>query len=204
LFRKRGDVSLARTDRRVRRTRDLLQKALLSLIKEKGYDSITIRDILERADVGRSTFYMHYRDKDDLFRSGFEDIRAALAVKREEPASAAEGEGQFLQPVLAVFRHVDAHRYLWTPVARKGGADLVIRTLRENATGVVREHFLSQFPAGAADQREVEAAIQFAVGALMGLLTWWLEEDAPYPWQELYAIFRQLATQGVQRFLATS
>jgi AcrR family transcriptional regulator len=170
---------------------------LLSLVEEKGYDSITIQDILDRADVGRSTFYVHYRDKDDLFRSGFEDIRSVLAIERKEPASAAEGEGEFLQPVLAIFQHVDAHRYLWKPVARKGGADLVIRTLRENATGVVREHILSEFPEGRADQGKMEAAIQFAVGGLMGLLIWWLEEDVPYRWDEAYGIFRQLTTQGV-------
>ncbi|MBO0803611.1 MAG: TetR/AcrR family transcriptional regulator [Nocardiopsaceae bacterium] len=54
------------TDRRVRRTRALLHQALIELILEKGYGRITVQDILDRADVGRSTFYSHYRDKDAL------------------------------------------------------------------------------------------------------------------------------------------
>src|SRR6202012_5392571 len=64
-------------DRRVRRTRDLLHRALLDLIAEKGYPHITVQDILDRADVGRSTFYTHYRDKEDLLRSGIADFNAA-------------------------------------------------------------------------------------------------------------------------------
>ncbi len=84
-------MSTASTDRRVRRTRELLRSALLSLIQEKGYDRITVQDILDRADIGRSTFYAHYRDKDDLFRAGFEDIRAALAAERD---AAEQGTGR--------------------------------------------------------------------------------------------------------------
>jgi AcrR family transcriptional regulator len=75
------------TDRRVRRTRELLRSALLSLIQEKGYERITVRDILDRADVGRSTFYAHYRDKDELLQSGFEDVRSALAAEMQPEAS---------------------------------------------------------------------------------------------------------------------
>jgi AcrR family transcriptional regulator len=57
-------------DRRTRRTRQLLRSALLSLLKEKRYDEISVQDIIERADVARSTFYMHYVDKDDLLTGG--------------------------------------------------------------------------------------------------------------------------------------
>jgi AcrR family transcriptional regulator len=54
-------------DRRSQRTRHLLSEALVSLIREKGYDTITVSDLIDRANIGRSTFYSHYRDKDDLF-----------------------------------------------------------------------------------------------------------------------------------------
>ena len=42
----------------------------MSLMQEKPYDAITVQDIIDRADVGRSTFYSHYRDKEDLMVSG--------------------------------------------------------------------------------------------------------------------------------------
>jgi hypothetical protein len=84
-----GRMEAGTTDRRVRRTRE--RSALLSLIQEKGYDRIKVQDILDRADVGRSTFYAHYRDKDDLLQSGFEDVRAALAAEMQPEASASRG-----------------------------------------------------------------------------------------------------------------
>jgi AcrR family transcriptional regulator len=68
----RALVTEAITDRRVQRTRRLLHKAFMSLILEKKYESITVQEILDRADVGRSTFYMHFRDKDELLVSGFQ------------------------------------------------------------------------------------------------------------------------------------
>jgi AcrR family transcriptional regulator len=197
-------VSTAKTDRRVRRTRELLRRALLSLIQEQGYERITVQDILDRADVGRSTFYAHYRDKDDLLLSGFEDIRLALAAEREAAETAAGATSEFLQPLLAVFRHVEGHRHFWQPLARKGGADVVVRILRDNVTDLVREHFRSQFPGLKRNQPQLEAAVQFAAGACMGLLLWWLDNDIPYSAEELYSSFRRLTTQGVRRFLTTT
>jgi len=188
----------------VRRTRELLRQALLSLIQEKGYDHITVQDILDRADIGRSTFYGHYRDKDDLLRAGFEDIRVALAAERDAAGKGAASRRELLQPLLAVFRHVGGHRSFWESLSRKGGADLVTRILQESVSDLLRAHFRAQFPDTTADQTQLEAAIQFATGACMGLLIWWLENDAvPYSAEEIHAIFRRLATQGVQRFLTT-
>jgi len=76
-------------DRRVQRTRRLLHKALMSLILEKKYESITVQEILDSADVGRSTFYMHFHDKDELLFSGFHDLQSFLsqdAAPRSYPA----------------------------------------------------------------------------------------------------------------------
>ncbi len=66
-------------DRRIQRTRQLLHEALITLILEKGYDAITVQDILERANLGRSTFYAHYQDKEALLLSGFQELFDATA-----------------------------------------------------------------------------------------------------------------------------
>jgi AcrR family transcriptional regulator len=193
----------APTDRRVRRTRELLRRAFLSLLQEKGYDRITVQDILDRADVGRSTFYAHYRDKDDLLRAGFEDIRAALAAERQAAEQGTPRKSEFLQPLLAVFQHVGRHRHFWEPLSRKGGAALVSGILWESVSDLVREHLRSRFPDAAAHQRQLEATVRFVAGACMGLIGWWLEDGAvPYSAEELHAVFRRLATQGVRRYLA--
>ena len=197
-------MGAAKTDRRVRRTHELLRRALFSLIQEQGYDRITVQDLLDRADIGRSTFYAHYRDKDDLLLSEFEDIRSALAAEQTAAEQAAGATSQFLQPLLVVFRHVEGHRHLWQPLARKGGAQVVTRIMQDHVTDLVRAHLQSQFPELGGNQPQLEAAVQFVASACIGLLVWWLDNDVPYSAEELYAIFRRLTTQGVRRFLTTS
>jgi AcrR family transcriptional regulator len=196
-------VSLEPVDRRVRRTRELLRGALMALIQEKGYDRITVQDVLDRADIGRSTFYAHYRDKDDLLRSGFEDIDAAFDAERAAVEQETGTRAEFLRPLLAVFRHVEGHRDLWGALTQKGGADLVIRILREGVENITREHFRSQFPGQKGNQKQREAAIQFVSGACMGVLIWWLDNNIPYTADEIHTIFRRMATQGVKRLLRT-
>jgi AcrR family transcriptional regulator len=188
----------------VRRTHELLRRALFSLIQEQGYDRITVQDLLDRADIGRSTFYAHYRDKDDLLRSAFEDIRSALAAERAADEQAPGATSQFLQPLLVVFRHVEGHRHLWQPLTRKGGAELATQILQDHVTELVREHLRSQFPGLGRNQPQLEAAVPFLASACMGLLIWWLDNDVPYSAEELHAILRRLTTQGVRRFLTTT
>src|SRR5512147_2280747 len=76
-------------DRRIQRTRQSLRTALLALIKEKGYDAISIEDITERANVGRATFYLHYKDKEDLLLEEFSEMaNEKVQVLSEVPFSA--------------------------------------------------------------------------------------------------------------------
>ena len=78
---------MAKTDRRAQRTRELLQKALIELIAERGYDAITIQDIVDCANVGRTTFYQHYNSKDNLFVSCHEAIVGELHIGPLHPLS---------------------------------------------------------------------------------------------------------------------
>jgi AcrR family transcriptional regulator len=201
---REAPLSAAKVDRRVRRTRELLRRALFSLVQEQGYGRITVQDIIDRADIGRSTFYAHYRDKDDLLLSGFQDIRSALAAEGAAAEQAAGATSQFLQPLLVVFRHVEGHRHVWQPLTRKGGAEVVTRIMRDNVTDLIRAHLRSQFPGLGRNQPQLEAAVQFVASACIGLLLWWLDNDVPYSAEELYTVFRRLTTQDVRRFLTST
>src|SRR6266542_5467464 len=75
---KGGVMEAKAPDRRVQRTRQLLQGALMSLIQEKGYEALTVQDILDRANAGRATFYAHFDDKEDLLVSRLDGLRASL------------------------------------------------------------------------------------------------------------------------------
>lgn len=189
------------TDRRVRRTRDLLHRALLDLIAEKGYPQITVQDILDRADVGRSTFYTHYRDKEDLLRSGMADFTAAAAAEIERGGGKLTG---LLRPLLVVFWHVEGHRPMWQPLARHGGLDLGLQIMREFTVDLLRAHLPAEFPAWRGDPIQLEAAVQYTTGALTGLITWWVADDIRYTADEAYAIFRKLTVPGLRAFFAPS
>ena len=190
------------TDRRVRRSRQAIMQALHALIAERGYNAVTVSDILEAADVGRSTFYAHFRDKEDVLLSGFDDIRSALSQPppRDEAGSATAGE--FLGPVRSVFEHVGRYRQAWKPLVLKGGADVVVRILRDASESLIRDH-LTQQCHGTGEAR-IEAATQYLTGALMGLLTWWLDSESPEPAADVYRMYRRLATQGARRFLSAA
>src|SRR5262249_42018860 len=137
---REAPVSAAKVDRRGRRTRELLQRALPSLIQKRGEGRITGPDIIDRARNGRAALYSHHPDKDDLLLAGFEDIRSALAAERKAAEQAAGPTSEFLQPLRVVFRHVEGHQHVWQPLARKGGAELVTRIMRDNVTDLVRDH----------------------------------------------------------------
>src|SRR5881392_4040203 len=98
-------------DRRVQKTRTLLHKALMSSILEKKYESVTVQEILDRANVGRSTFYMHYRDKDQLLLSGLENVRSLLqSTQAAATAPAGKSYEKIIGFSLAMFEHVYEYR----------------------------------------------------------------------------------------------
>src|SRR5438477_12187143 len=75
---RRMEVTMETQDRRVRRTQNLLAKALIALTLEKGYEALTIRDITERADIGYATFFRHYHDKDELLKDVLDVVLTEL------------------------------------------------------------------------------------------------------------------------------
>src|SRR5712664_3203059 len=91
-------------DRRVRRTRESLHKALISLALEKHYDSITVQEVLDRADVGRSTFYTHFQSLDELLISGTQELRRTLHAALENQRKSAKRH----ENVIAVVRQNSA------------------------------------------------------------------------------------------------
>ena len=92
-------------DRRVQRTRAGLHRAMMALLHEKAYDDIVVKEILAHADVARSTFYAHFRDKDDLLDSGIREVLDA-----EAPAQSARSVGEVLGFSLPLFEHIQRHR----------------------------------------------------------------------------------------------
>jgi AcrR family transcriptional regulator len=174
-----------RNDRRVRRTRRLLREALLALILEKGYDRVTVQDVLDRADVGRATFYEHFRDKDDLLVSGGAELREL--VRRHLAEAAAVGQsGERPEFAQLVFEHAAAHRQLYGALVGRRAGTVVQRYAREQVAALLREH-LEQVAAarGVTLAVPVDVAAQYIASALLGVLSWWLDGEMPHSAEEM-------------------
>lgn len=176
------------SDRRVRRTRRRLKKALLELIRERRYDEITVREIAERADVGRSTFYDHFGSKEDLLFDGFEERLLAMAEAARDTPTDDVPLG-FGVPFL---EHVRLQRRFFR-AAIVGGREARIRKktteiLARAARVELARDGRSASPAP--DDALLEARAHCVAGAFLGLLGWWLEDPQRLESEEVDRVYR--------------
>jgi AcrR family transcriptional regulator len=186
-------ASLKKTDARVRRTRDALGDALIELMQEKPFDTITVQDVLDRAHVSRSTFYSHYSDKDDLLMSDaeefFESISMALSVHGDK--------SDRVFPVQEFFVHLSDVQPFYKALVKSGKFQENMELARGHfARGIERR--LSELPRGKSIPPTQLPAIAFThAGALLSLLTWWLDRGMRESPQEMDELFHKMIWNGV-------
>jgi AcrR family transcriptional regulator len=189
----RPTLPLKKTDRRVEKTRNSLTHALISLMIERGYEEVTVQHILDKAGVGRSTFYAHFRDKEALLRSSLDNMKAALQHHWKlalEAESTALGKLGFALPFL---RHLDSHREIWAAIVGRDVAGVIDRQMRRMLAELARIDLAGKVDAGVS----LEAAVQFVVGAFMSLVAWWLDYEVKLTPSELNDTFVRLALAGL-------
>jgi AcrR family transcriptional regulator len=185
-------------DRRVQRTRGLLHESLFQLIIAGGYERITVQDITEQANLGRTTFYLHYKDKEELLR---ESIKALLRDMQLE-VEPGETEQCSMQVLCSrIFQHVERRQQVYRAMLKENGP---VNNLGE----VLRSYFIElcqRFlqPGGSlnlncipAIEHEIFAA--HAAGSLFGLISWWLDHEVSPSAEEMGAIFFQLMVKKEQ------
>ena len=172
-------------DRRVQKTQKHLHDALMSLIRDKRYDAIAVKEILERANVGRSTFYAHYRDKDDLLVSGIHDVLQSLQSKGP-PASAKPSE-RLVRFSLPILEHIGQHR------RAGGGADMAVMHahLRHVIVDFIADDVTRHLRARKAGI-PVELVIQYVASTFVVVLEWWLESRTERAPKDVDDVFRAL------------
>jgi len=180
----------------VRRTRALLQNALMTSMIEKGYEATTVQDIIDRADVGRSTFYTHFADKETLLGSRLDDLRDSLAREQQLALAARGGAGaRGLGFSLPMLEHARSHLPVYTMIVGRESGGFVFQRLHtmiaDLAAVDIRALGLQQTPS----QREL--AVEFIAGAFMSVLRWWADRGAKLEPAEVDAIFRRLVMQGL-------
>ncbi len=178
-------------DKRVQRTQQALRDALLDLIVERGYERLTVQNILDRACVGRATFYLYYRSKEDLLRRGLDRLRDQLMHEWQSTSETSKGPRQPLGFSLAFFRHVDSHRRLYRAVVGRESGIIVDRHLRRVLADLVRADVLSLCHRTQLSSYD-DLSVQYVVGALMSVITWWLDRNIKLSPEEMDARFRQM------------
>lgn len=182
-------------DRRALRTRQTLSHALITLIQEQRYDSITVQDICRRANVGRSTFYAHYHDKDDLLASNFQQVMENLGSRVEWH------EGQLIFSIAPLFQHVQEHHHLYKALVWGGGFDVLLRAGQQQWRAQIEQHLSTLLPQGRPPAIPVEVATAYFAGVLQSLLLWWLDRKMPYSPERMDEMFQQLVMPGVNAAL---
>jgi AcrR family transcriptional regulator len=187
-------------DRRVRRTRRLLEDALRSLILEKGYDKVSVQDILERADVGRATFYAHFRDKDDLMVSRFTEARASLRVHL---AGFLRADGAHsLDVVRELFAHAGERRAEYRTLVGSRSGSAILALAHKELTKTVREHFAELVAAHRGHPAvPVDIVAVYVVSAFVALLTQWLDNPRGHSADDMAQMFQRMTMPAVSAAL---
>jgi AcrR family transcriptional regulator len=179
-------------DRRVQKTQALLHEALDSLIREKPYDEIAVKEILDRANVGRSTFYMHFRDKDELLASGIYDMLRSLRPA-EVPMPGKKHE-RVIRFSLPVFDHIHRHRQAGAPGMGARGRAVSVRVRSRVLSELIADDIekVRQGRRRSAGQLPSELIVHYIASTFVLVLNWWVESDLPLSATEVNALFRTL------------
>lgn len=177
---------MKKIDRRITRTRRLLGEALLELVQEQSFDAITIRDITERADIGYATFFRHYASKEELLAEQLENIiRQIEALAGDRTGDYFRREGALL------YEHARENELLYQGLLGGHVDAQVIRRLRDALIKVIRPHV-----EGHVKEEEFlvpfDLVVNHVAAATLEMLVWWLENEMPYPPDEMGLFYERL------------
>lgn len=197
IVREFNHMSVKKTDRRTNRTRRSLSEALVGLIKEKRFDDITVQNVIERADVGRSTFYSHFRDKEDLFQRDWERFLDDFAQHIDWKKA---GDSPFV-PVAYLFQHLQDYQQFYRGLVRSRKAEAVFRT-GASYLGKLVESSLTERLNDQPAVLPIPIVANYLATELFALLKWWLDQGMPYSPRHMDHIFHELITPVFAKVMA--
>jgi AcrR family transcriptional regulator len=193
----------ARPDRRVRRTRRALADALLSLLTEKRYEDVTVQDILDRADIGRSTFYAHFVDKDSLMIEAFRELRRAhTPTLPSGDESAFAWSRETFGWSLDVLHQFETASSLYCCVVGSQGCQLAVAEMERELDEIVRGDLARM--ARIHPRRVPDMVVRFVVTSFMCIVPWWLENPGAMSVEEVDQVFRALTLPGAAAALGVT
>lgn len=179
------------SDRRALRTRQLLTEALGDLIRTKRYEAITVQEITERANVGRSTFYAHFTDKDDLVADSVR--RMVGGLEADEPNAR-----NTFSPSLGLFHHVEAFAEHYLMMARGRHLTLFLDGLQRELTAMFVDRLSPRLPESGEPRVPVPLLAAMLAGMLITTVRTWLESDMAAPAEEVDRCYRVAAEAALR------
>lgn len=203
-----------KVDRRIVRTRQALRQTLMELIREKGYETVSVEEIVQRADVARATFYLHYRDKEDLLLDEFNQL-AQERVRELAQVSFAVWMPQNGQletvnenlptpPFRMIFQHAADHAELYRILLRNPNSNRLAVRIREIVDKSIHdfvEERMLQNPVPVRFGMPVELLAAYFNGALMSSIDWWLDHMKEYSVDEMTLLFQRMFFPGARSML---
>jgi len=194
-------------DRRIIRTKSALNRAFLELVKEKGYESVTIEEITSRANIGRTTFYLHYQDKEDLLLEGLEEQLTTLVneiIQRPLALWFQENNGKLIKWIFqTLFEAVKENSDIFRLITREQSNKVYdrFRKIITNATLKI----LNENPWIQKKRNNVAVPISYLTdyfsGAMWSSIVWWAANDFTPSADEMADSFRLLFFPGMLRAL---
>jgi len=222
------DMPQTNLDRRVQKTRKLLQDALIELVAQKSYESVSIREILETANVGRSTFYSHFQDKDQLLHSILDRLDELFGQHEKQFLDTKKNLGNAdimnltheFSPTLSLFQFIGQNHRFFKPMLGNRGYGIFAKPVYDyvfaHVHGIFTKPVHNDMVANMHESFKIlkshekygslesEIAAHYFVSALMGILVWWVEKDMPCTAEEMDGLFRQLAIPSFEQVLAAN
>jgi AcrR family transcriptional regulator len=181
--------SPSRHERRRQQTRKLLIQTAVQLVLEKGYDAVSIQDITDRADLGRGTFYIHFKDKEEIVWSAIQ----SLILELEQEAHQLYKDGIPDQPeyygLLYIFRHADQNRDLFRLIFSGRGSAVLTRRVQDLLAAIFLYDLRTQpFLRDPISDVPVEIVAQMTTGMITRMIDWWLDTSNAYSAEQMAAM----------------
>jgi AcrR family transcriptional regulator len=183
-----------RPDARVVRTRQVLSSALVELMLARRFDDISVQQVLERAKVGRATFYAHFRNKHDLLLSDAERFCDFLQARFLESAQGSRR----VAPVEELFAHVADYHDFQRALAESGQAQAVFALVTAHLADTIEKRLAVLAPDAGSARLSRDVMSRVFAGALVELLRWWMHRRDRPSAAEMDDQFHQIVWQGLR------
>jgi AcrR family transcriptional regulator len=192
--RRTQDKQRRKPDQRIERTRERLGNAYVALIHEKPIEDVTVQEVLERASVGRSTFYLHFRDKNDLLLSQLEKFLEMMSTS----LSMRKEESHRIVPVAELFAHIENQKKLYRILGDAGRLNDFFDLAQGYLARGIEQRLIESRRLSRLPQAETGARASALAGSLLSLLRWWLDRGTKEPPQAMDELFHRMAWNGLQ------